>query len=245
MASRLFLQRTLPAFQKAAFMRTAAPFSRSFSYTPRNLNNSEPPKRTPADQKAAQLINAAPSTSLLTKSGVLTVTAAALATAISKGIYVVNEETIVVASFLGLLGVFGTLGRKAYNEWSEKTINNIANILETSREGHKDAIQERIQQVSGLQDVEEITKVLFNTSKDTARMEAEIFELEQQVALTHQAKSVLDSWVNHEASIRADQQKRLVSEVLSRVDSKVSTQKFQQEALNESVAEVEKVLATA
>lgn len=236
--------RSFPSVQRTAWQRLVLPSTRKFSLTPTTFDKT-PSGRIPPDQKAANIISSVPSTSLLTKSGVLTVTAAALATAISKGIYVVNDESIVVASFLGLVGVFGTLGRKAYNEWSDKTIAKIGGIMQAARNDHTSAIRERIDQVASLQEVESVTQALFHTSKETARMEAEIFELEQRVALAKEAKSVLDSWVHHEANVRAEQQERLVEDVLARVNSKVSTQKFQQDALNESLGEIEKVLASA
>ena len=59
-----------------------------------------------------------------------------------------------------------------------------------------------------------------------AEMQAQIYELKQRVGFTQHVKSVLDSWVRHEASVRDQEQKRLISQVLEKVNASLKDPKF-------------------
>lgn len=104
-------------------------------------------------------------------------------------------------------------------------------------------MKDRIESVSELQNVSETTKVLFDVSKETVELEAKAFELKQKVELAHEAKSVLDSWVRYEASLRQLQQKQIAEGIISKVESELTNPKFQDRVLQQSIAEVEQVLA--
>ena len=106
-----------------------------------------------------------------------------------------------------------------------------------------DAVKDRITSVSELQNVQDITKVLFEVSKETVQLEAEAFELKQKVDLAHEAKAVLDSWVRYEASVRQMQQKQLTESVLAKVKAELANPKFQDKVLQQSVGEVEQLFA--
>lgn len=59
-----------------------------------------------------------------------------------------------------------------------------------------------------------------------AKLEAEAFALKQQVAFTQDVKSVLDSWVRQEASIREAEQNKLVTKVIESVKEKLTDPKL-------------------
>ena len=84
---------------------------------------------------------------------------------------------------------------------------------------------------------------MFDVSKETVKLEAEAFELKQQVDLAAEAKSVLDSWVRYEASVRQLQQQQIADSVVAKVQSELGNPKFQEKVLQQSVADVEKLLA--
>lgn len=159
---------------------------------------------TPAPQdpkaKASSILDALPGNTALTKTGILATTTAAAVYAISNQLYVLNDETILLTTFTGvILGAIKFLA-PAYNEYAENRVKQVSNILNSSRTKHVDAVKERIESVSELKNVSETTKVLFDVSKETVKLEGEVFELKQKVDLAHEAKSVLDSWVRYEAS---------------------------------------------
>ena len=78
-----------------------------------------------------------------------------------------------------------------------------------------------------------------NIFKETAKLEAEAFELEQKTALAAEAKSVLDSWVRYESQMKQRQQKELAQNIISKITKELENQKTLQQILNQSVADVE------
>lgn len=115
-------------------------------------------------------------------------------------------------------------------------------ILETARDGHKEQVNQRIEQVGQLKDVVSVTENLFEMSKEMAKMEAEIFELKQQQQLTTDVKSVLDSWVRHEASVREREQKEVAQRVLDQVMNALGDGQVQQRILQQSLGDLDKAL---
>ena len=95
--------------------------------------------------------------------------------------------------------------------------------------------------IAKLSDVVQVTKDMYEVSKEIAKLEAEAFELKQKVAFTNEVKSTLDGWVRHEANVRDQEQKRLVAHVIEQVKAKLTDPKLQQTILNQSIADVEKL----
>lgn len=79
--------------------------------------------------------------------------------------------------------------------------------------------------------------------QETAKLEAEAFELEQKTALAAEAKSVLDSWVRYEGQVKQRQQKELADSIIAKITKELENPKVLQQILQQSVADVEKVVA--
>ncbi|CAO3650243.1 unnamed protein product [Mucor hiemalis] len=135
---------------------------------------------------------------------------------ISKEIYVFNEETLVLVASAGLLGVLLKYLREPFNNMANDHIDRIKSVLVQARDDHKTAVNERINEV-GQMNLVEVTKALFELSRETAQLEAEAFKLKQQVAVAHEAKSTLDSWVRHEANLRDREQKQLAAYLIEKL----------------------------
>lgn len=191
--------------------------------------------------KASSIIDALPGTTPLSKTGILATSTAAAIYAISNELYVVNDESILLVTFLGFVGLISKMVAPLYGDWAKSTISNITNILNQSRSKHVELVQQRIDQVSNLKDVVSTTKALFEISKETASLEAEIFELKQKTALVLEAKSVLDSWVRYESSIRQLEQEQLAASVIANVQKEITNPKFQDKVLVQAVEEIEKI----
>lgn len=162
--------------------------------------------------------------------------------AISKELYVLNEEVLLVISFASIATILYRAFKKPVNEWAEEQIGRVNNILRKAREDHKNAVQERIETVGQLGDIVDITKALFAMSKEIASLEAEAFELKQKAAAAAEVKAVLDSWVRYEASLREREQKALSSYVIERVKKQLENPKVQQEILDQSLNDLEKII---
>ncbi|AET40899.1 F1F0 ATP synthase subunit 4 Ecym_7043 [Eremothecium cymbalariae DBVPG len=202
---------------------------------------------TPAPEdpkvKASAILNALPGNSALSKTGILATSAAAALYAISNELYVIDAETILVGTFAGVCVLIAKLLAPLYKDFADNRIKHVSNILNSSRTKHVDAVKSRIDSVSELKNVTTTTKVLFDVSKETLELEAKAFELKQQVELAAEAKSVLDSWVRYEASVRQMQQQQLTESVIAKVKTELVNPKFQERVLQQSVADVEKLLA--
>ena len=104
------------------------------------------------------------------------------------------------------------------------------------------AVKDRIDHVQQMGGVIDTTKALFAISKETAELEAKAYELEQTTALAAEAKSVLDSWVRYEGQVKARQQKELAESVIVKVKKELENPKVLQQILQQSVADVERML---
>jgi len=199
------------------------------------------PQQPPAE-RANALINALPGNSLLTKTGTLFLGTGAIATAISQELYIVNEETVVLAGFLIIFTYIAKAIREPYKEWAEGHINRIKTLLDDTKTEHAQAVHERIGSVEKMRDVVDVTKGLFALSKETAKLESENFVTRQHVALASELKTVLDSWVRHEQQAKESEQAELVKTVIDKVNKSLADEKTQKDILLSAVAEVEQLV---
>ncbi len=234
--------------------RTLPRLSSSYTST-RSASNV--PSEDPA-KKARSILDSLPGNSILSKTAILSSGAGLSIFAISNELYVFNDESIVaIAGFSVLWGLF-KYGAPVYNEWARATQAKISGILNASREDHRAAVKSRIENVKQLGGVIDVTKQLFEVSKveyklddacstnpsliwfkETARLEAEAFELEQRTALALEAKQVLDSWVRYEGQVKQRQQKELAESIIGKVMKELENPKTLQQILQQSVSEVE------
>jgi F-type H+-transporting ATPase subunit b len=197
----------------------------------------------PPDQRASEIIDSLPSSpSLVTKTGSVILGTGLLATAISQELYVLNEETVVLAGSFVLLVTIAKLLKEPYKEWAEGHIQKIKSILDNSRAEHTQAVKDRITSVEQLKDVVSLTKGLFAISKETAQLESEVFVQRQKVALASEVKAVLDSWVRYEQQAKESEQAELAKSVIAKVLSNLQDEKTQRDILNGAIAEVEQLV---
>jgi F-type H+-transporting ATPase subunit b len=240
MASRLVRSAVGAPLLRPALARRALPAASSIAAVRFNSNvPAEDPKK-----KAQSLIDALPGSSLLSKSAILSSTAALSVYAISNEYYVMNEETIIAFCLLSVWGGLIKYGGPMYKEWAEGQNEKIKNILNSARADHTEAVKTRIEDVKQMSSVVDITKSLFEVSKETAKLEAQAFELEQQTALAAEAKTVLDSWVRYESQVKQRQQKELAASVIAKVQKELENPKVLQQILQQSVADIEKIVSS-
>ncbi|KAI9756169.1 MAG: atp4 subunit B of the stator stalk of mitochondrial F1F0 ATP synthase [Chaenotheca gracillima] len=190
-------------------------------------------------KKAQSLIDALPGNSVVSKTAILSAGAGVSIAAISNELYVLNEESIVALSLLSVFFAVGKYGGPMYKEWADGQVSKIKNILNAARQDHTHAVQQRIESVKDLGGVIDFTKQLFEVSKETAQLEAKAYELEQRTALTHEAKSVLDSWVRYEGQVKQRQQRELAESVIAKIHKELENPRTLQQILQQSVTDVE------
>lgn len=195
--------------------------------------------------KAKSIIDALPGHSALSKSGILATGFAGATYAIANSLYVINAETCLLGVFATLMVVASKTVAPGYKAWAEGHIEHIKKTLNSAREEHVSAVQDRIDDVSQLSEVVPTTKSLFAVSKETVELEAKAFELKQRVDLAAKAKEVLDSWVRYEANVRASEQVELTKQVIANVEKQLTDSKVQDQILKQAIADVEKVFKSA
>src|ERR1700738_711474 len=94
--------------------------------------NTDPPLPDPKT-RAAALIDALPGNSLLSKTGFLTVGTAALATAVSKELYIFNDESVILLCSSLLLYLVVQLGAPGYTEWVKSIQQQQTQLLTSAR----------------------------------------------------------------------------------------------------------------
>lgn len=158
---------------------------------------------------------------------------------------IIHDETVLLATFSAFVALCAKFVAPLYTEWADGEIKKVNDLLNDSRKRHVSAVKARIESVSQLKDVVATTKQLFEVSRETAKLEAESFELKQKLAVAHEARSTLDSWVRYEQQQRQLEQEQLIKSVLDKVNKEISNPRFQERVLAESVSEVEKIFAKA
>jgi len=206
-------------------------------------HNSNVPTTDPK-VKAQSLLDALPGNNLLSKTAILSSFTGLSVYALSNEYYVVNEETVVAVCLLSVWTALIKFGGPMYREWAEGQNEKIRNILNSARADHTQAVQTRIEDVKQMSGVVDVTKTLFEVSKETAKLEAQAYELEQQTALAAEAKSVLDSWVRYEGQVKQRQQRELAQSIIAKVQKELENPKTLQQILQQSVLDVERIVSS-
>ncbi|CAG7847976.1 ATP synthase subunit 4, mitochondrial Flags: Precursor [Serendipita indica DSM 11827] len=198
--------------------------------------------KQPPAERASELIESVPASNIVSKTGAIVLGTGLAATAISQELYVVNEETVILAGFAILATIIARSAHGPYSEWARGQIDKIKGILNQSRAEHTQAVKDRINSVEQMKDVVGLTKGLFALSKETVQLEAEIFEQRQRVAMAAELKSVLDSWVRYEQQAKEAEQAELAKSVIDKVLKSLSDERAQKDILLSAVTEVEQLV---
>lgn len=123
------------------------------------------PPSVDAKSKAQSLLDSLPGSTLVSKTAILSSAAAMSIWAISNELYIVNEETIVAISLLTVFAAIGKFGGPLYKEWADAQVGRIRDVLNSARADHTQAVKDRIESVSQMGTVVEVTRDLFAVSK--------------------------------------------------------------------------------
>ncbi|KAI4151752.1 MAG: hypothetical protein LQ340_003325 [Diploschistes diacapsis] len=209
-----------------------------FRPTASNVPSEDPKSR------AQSILDSLPGNSLISKTAILSAGAGVSVWGISNEFLVLNDEAVVAFCLLSVFWAVGKYGGPMYKEWSEGQIAKMKGILNAAREDHTAAVKSRIENVKQMGSVVDVTKQLFEVSKETATLEAQAFEMQQRTALAHEAKAVLDSWVRYEGQMKQREQQELAETVMAKVAKELENPRVLQQILQQSVADVEKIVSS-
>lgn len=145
-------------------LRTTAPFATSFATSQPRTADAGVPQKSP-QETANSVLNSLPGSSIASKIAYLSAGTGLAIAGISNELLVINEETIVAFALLSVYYGVATYGGPAYSSWAQGHREKQLNILNAAREGHKDAVKARIENVKDLSGVIDVTKNLFEVSK--------------------------------------------------------------------------------
>ncbi|OMJ29822.1 ATP synthase subunit 4, mitochondrial [Smittium culicis] len=201
-------------------------------------------KQDPA-AKANSIIDKFPGESMVAKTGYILATTGATAFLISKELYVFNAETVVMAAFGGLVALLYNKVSQPMNEWVAEYGKNMKKILTDARNDHKSQVVSKIDSLSQLKDIVPTTKSMFGLSREMLNMMSEINELKQKIAIRQEIKTVLDSWVRYEDSIRQNEQRQVSEQVINNVRKQLTNPKTQQDLIAQCLNDLKKMNVSA
>lgn len=102
---------------------------------------------------------------MASKAAILSAGAGLTVAGISNELLVINEEAIVALSLTTIFWAVAHYGGPAYGAWAQGQNEKVAGILNSARQNHTSAVQDRIASVKELGGVIDITKTLFEVSK--------------------------------------------------------------------------------
>ncbi|OLY83190.1 ATP synthase subunit 4, mitochondrial [Smittium mucronatum] len=228
----------------ANMVRVSGTSSKAPSFVVYRLMSTSAEKPEPVD-KANSIINMFPGDSIVAKTGYIFAATGVTAFLVSKELYVFNSETVVLAAFGGLVALLYTKVRQPLNEWVAEYGDSLKKILTDARNGHKSAVETKIDSLSQLKDIVPTTKSMFDLSREMVSMMAEINELKQKIAIRQEVKTVLDSWVRYEDSIRQNEQRQVSEQVIGNVRQQLSSPKIQQELIQQCLNDLKKLKVAA
>ena len=76
--------------------------------------------------------------------------------------------------------------------------------------------------------------------QETAKLEAQAYDLEQKTTIAQEAKNVLDSWVRYEGQVKQRQQRELADAVIAKIEKDLEDPKVLRQILDQSVKDVER-----
>ncbi|KAJ3231632.1 atp4 subunit B of the stator stalk of mitochondrial F1F0 ATP synthase [Chytriomyces hyalinus] len=194
-----------------------------------------------AAAQAQSLINIFPGETPAAKATSVLLSSSVAAYLVSKEIYALDGEIFELAAIFGAYYMWYSGGKEGFVEYFSDKQTTIRNVLTAAREQHHAVVKERMDHIGKLANSVEVTKGLFEISKEIAKLEAEAYELKQRVAYTSEVKSVLDSWVRHEASVREKEQKLMAETIINKIRAELSDPRMQSSILAQTIADVEAV----
>ncbi|MCJ1357955.1 MAG: atp4 subunit B of the stator stalk of mitochondrial F1F0 ATP synthase [Icmadophila ericetorum] len=216
----------------------------SFTTSPVSVRHASNVPTEDPKKRAQSIIDSLPGNSVISKTAILSAGAGLSIWGLSNEFLVINEETVVAFCLLSVFWAVGKYGGPMYKDWADGQVNRMKGILNAAREDHTTAVQQRIDSVKQLGSVIDVTKQLFEVSKETAHLEAKAFELDQKTALAHEAKQVLDSWVRYEGQVKQRQQRELAEAIIAKINKELENPKTLQQILQQSVNDVERIVAS-
>lgn len=199
----------------------------------------------PLDPKvrAVRLLDALPMNSIISKSATAAAGVGFTIFLVSKEIYLLSSETVLLAAFSTMVYLGFKYLTEPVGQFMLDRNHHVWRIQRDARIRHRSIVQSRLDEVGRMSDIVDVTKNMFEMSKDMAKMEAQAFELKQKLALYSEIKTVLDSWVRHETAVRQREQSEIANTVIERVKKSLQDADLQDKIMEQAVADIERLVA--
>jgi F-type H+-transporting ATPase subunit b len=190
-------------------------------------------------ERALKLLNLVPGSSLLSKTGTLTVGTGLVAFLISKELILLHSETLVLACFIGVTYLLYKNTSGLVTKELDARTEELRKSLSAGRERTKASLEEQIHHALEAKEMTNIQKDLLEVTKEIVKGQQELAAREVRHRIANQIRHRLDYIATLETQIKQAEQRSLLERVQNRVMLAIQDPKIQESLLQKSVAEVE------
>ena len=190
-------------------------------------------------ERALKLLNSVPGSSLLSKTGTLTVGTGLVAFLISKELILLHSETLVLACFIGVIYLLYKNTSGLVTKELDSRTEELRKSLSAGRERTRVSLEDQIRHALEAKELTNIQKDLMEVTKEIVIGQQELAARGVRHRIANQIRHRLDYIATLEAQIRQAEQRSLLERVQNRVMMAIQDPKIQESLLQKSVAEVE------
>lgn len=196
--------------------------------------------------RAQQILQYFPGSTLARKATYATITSGLTAFFVANGIYIPNDETLILVAFIIVSRVLYVKLGTPVAALIDGAIDEVRARLAASRSHQlKDATME-IDKLEDLRDFALINESLLQTKSENVVLEAQLAELQERSKFLAGIKTQLDERVRRASEERVAQRRALVDAIMAGVMKELKDPTMQERILKKSIVDLQKVtLASA
>lgn len=201
----------------------------------------QPISKTEAQSRAKGLLAMLPGETAFSKTAYATIGTGLGAFLISKGIYIPNDETLVLVAFaITIRALYNKLSGPV-SEYLENSINEMREKWLASSVAEKEQIINSISEMESFRDHTDVTTSFYTTRHENILLEAELAALKDQHRFLSGIKQRLDETVRKEKERAAEERRAKVEALIEGINAALKDPKMQETILKKCITDLEKM----
>lgn len=230
--------------------RAAPPSSPSPSPSPSSSSNPSAHAAAPEPQqisqeeargRAQQILQYFPGNTLARKATYATITSGLTAFLVANGIYIPNDETLILVAFIIVSRVLYVKLGAPVAALLDGAIDEVRTRLSASRSHQLQDATVEIEKLEDLRDFALVNESLLQTKSENVVLEAQLAELQERSKFLAGIKTQLDERVRRASEERIAQRRALVDAIMAGVMKELKDPKMQERILKKSIMDLQKV----
>ena len=203
----------------------------------------QPISKSEVQSRAQGLLAMLPGETAFSKTAYATIGAGLGAFLISKGIYVPNDETLVLVAFaITIRALYNKLSGPV-SEYLENSINEMREKWLASSVSEKEKIISSISEMEGFRDHTDVTTSFYSTRHENIILDAELTALKDQYRFFSNIKQRLDETVRKEKDRATEERRAKVEALINGINAALKDPKMQETILKKCISDLEKMEA--